>query len=387
MMPPGVELAGPRPDRYLVETAAVLVRAAASGLDANGRPPLVLTDDRAGAVVAAAARQRLTGHLAAAIDAGDVQASTAVRQAVADAHRTAIRWVLHLEQVLLEVVDVLAAERIDVQVMKGPVVARTIYPQPGIRTFVDIDLLVAGEQFDRATSTLAAAGYRRPVPELRSGFDRRFGKTAMFVDRTGVQVDVHRTLVVGPHGLLIDLADLRAEGGEITVAGRSLRTLGSVRQFLALCYHAALGDVPPRVAALRDVAQMVTGTPGILEAALPVATRWRGRAVVARAVSLATTRLGLRTSPATAWASGYRPDRQERRLLACYTARSNARLYLASVRTLGDPVAATAYLTALLLPQRAVLRVHRRNRARWLWQGVRSLLAGSRRDVVERSGS
>lgn len=364
-------------------TADVLVHAAGVGLEGRTSSPVTLADVTATRVVDEAARRRLTGHLVAAIGAGTVVASADGRARAMAAHRRAVRHVLRVEQVLLETVDVLAAAGVGSRVLKGPAVARTLYPCPAVRTFVDVDLLVRSGDIDRAAAALRAAGHRRPVPELRPGFDRRFGKTAMFVHPAGIQVDLHRTLVVGPHGLLIDLADLFAGGRSVTVGGRGVATLDVASEFLALCYHAALGDVPPRLASLRDVAQALARHPDILAAVLDQAEAWRGRAVVARAVSLAASVFDLVETPSIAWAAAYRPDRGERRLLSCYVAarHGNARKYLASARVIRGPVDKAAFLAALLFPRREVLTAHGRHRGPWLRQGVRSLLRRTAADA------
>jgi hypothetical protein len=47
-----------------------------------------------------------------------------------------------------------------VRVVKGPVFARTIYPEPGLRTFTDIDLLAAPEVLDELGALLVAHGFQ-----------------------------------------------------------------------------------------------------------------------------------------------------------------------------------------------------------------------------------
>lgn len=366
-----------------VGPVVALTQAAATGLDRRVRPTIELPDDAAPAVISEAVRARLTGHLVAALDAKAITASASVRAAAVAAHRRVLTHALLLEQALLNVVEVLTAVGVETRVLKGPAVARTLYPQLAVRTFVDVDVLVRSEDMDGASAALAAAGYRRPVPELQPGFDRRFGKSVMFVSPDGVQVDLHRTLVVGPFGLLVDLRDLFATARHVTVGGRTVTTVGSVPELLTVCYHAALGDVPPRLASLRDVAQAVQQPSDTFDAALEMAARWRGRAVVARAVTMAASAFDMMSSRAVAWARTYRTDHHDRRLLACYVSArgGNARKYLASARVMSSPLDMTAYLAALLFPRPDVLAVHRRDRGRWLWHGVRSLLGTATRDA------
>ena len=51
-------------------------------------------------------------------------------------------------------------------------------------------------------------GGQRDQPPARPGFDRRFGKSFTYLMPGGVEVDVHRTFVMGPFGLTIELDDL-----------------------------------------------------------------------------------------------------------------------------------------------------------------------------------
>ena len=84
---------------------------------------------------------------------------------------------------------------IESRVLKGVALAHTAYDDPADRVFADVDLLVPGDELTRAATVLTAAlGAERPVPEIRPGFDDRFGKEAMLkVD--GLELDLHRTFV------------------------------------------------------------------------------------------------------------------------------------------------------------------------------------------------
>ncbi|MBA3621797.1 MAG: hypothetical protein H0W51_05695 [Euzebyales bacterium] len=57
---------------------------------------------------------------------------------------------------------------------------------------------------------LGNCGYRRSWPQLRPGFDRRFGKGAPLRRDEGWELDLHRTFVMGPFGLTVDLDGLFA---------------------------------------------------------------------------------------------------------------------------------------------------------------------------------
>lgn len=355
---------------------ALLRAAAATGLRSSPAP--VIVDDATTAMwLAAVGRERLSGHLVRAIATGDVVMSSAAAQLASQFHMRCMLRALQLEQTLVRVCDVLHDADIDPRVLKGPAVSRTVYDDAATRSFVDVDVLVPSDDFDRAVATLAATGYMRALPELRQGFDQRFAKSATFVDDRGCQVDLHRTFVIGPFGLMINTDELFRSHEVVEIAGRRLRSLAPEEQFLNVCYHAALGDVPPRLSVLRDVAEVLLRVQMDTARVLALARRWRGEIVVARAVRLAWTALRPQDVPSLVdWAFGFRPRWRDRALLASYvsTHRSNSWKYLASASVIPGFGAKLSYLRALLTPQRRFL-VHRApGRAHWWLHGVGSLL-------------
>ena len=103
------------------------------------------------------------------------------------------------------------------------------------------------EQFDDAVAALARAGHHRRFPQPRPGFDRRFSKGTSFVTDEGTEIDLHRTFAMGPFGLTMKLDDLWARASTFRVGGVDLHALGREERFLHTCFHASLGDNPPRL--------------------------------------------------------------------------------------------------------------------------------------------
>ncbi|MDQ4102500.1 MAG: nucleotidyltransferase family protein, partial [Actinomycetota bacterium] len=263
---------------------------------------------------------RLTGLLQAAIDGGALPVTESQVQEAKAAHASAMLWVLRLERELLAVSDLLTEATIETRVLKGAAVAHLDYSRPEQRSFIDLDILVRGEHFDRAVQTLIAAGFVRPLQEPRPGFDRRFDKGTTLVAPAGYELDLHRTFVLGPWGLLVDLDDLWGDDGqEFVVGGHRLRALSHHYRLLHACYHAALGNWPLRLASLRDVAEMVLAT-GYAETDIrTLASRWQVEAVVAAAIADAWRLLGLPSTEVSAWAQRYVPSRQDEAKLNLYT--------------------------------------------------------------------
>jgi len=298
---------------------------------------------------------RTTGLLAAAISSGALATTPDQAEQAYQAHAEEMSSVLLIERWLLDHVARLAAAGIETCVLKGSAVAHLDYPDPALRSFCDVDLLVRTDDWDRAVEILTAGGYARQIPQPRAGFDRRFSKGATFSVPDGPELDLHRTFVMGPFGLTVDLDAVWAARIPFALGGQELAALDREERFLHACYHAALGDVPPRLVALRDVAQMALAPELDVERARSLASEWRGDAVIARAINLAWETFRLADATAlSAWAARLQTDAwQERALLAYLDRREvSTALSLATTRAVPGLRAKVSYIRALAFPDR-----------------------------------
>jgi hypothetical protein len=327
-------------------------------------------------LLAGAQRGRLVGLLQAAVDAGALPVTEQQRVELAEQH---LRWCvtsLDLERELLTVTARLASAGIGSVVLKGAAHAHLLYPDPAWRTFGDNDLLVLGEDVRRAIDVLADLGYERSVAGLRPSFDRRFGKGATLRRDGGPELDLHRTLLFGTYGLLIEPADLFDRAIPFELGGQPLRALGPEDRLLHTCIHSALGDPEPRLASLRDVAQAAEARVDD-DTFLSRVDEWRSAVVVLRVVYLLESVLGVEP-PRLLRAAAERtvPTTRDRRAVAAYVGRNRsfaakARASLSFLPSVRDR---TAFLLAAALPA-APLRVRFGGRYRWYLRALRG--AGS----------
>jgi len=304
-------------------------------------------------LLANAAEQRVVGHLVAAIDSGALAADDDQRARAHEAHHGALALDLLLERLLVDTTAVLAGAGIAHRALKGPVLAHTVYADPALRSFGDVDVLVDGARFDDAVAALARGGGRRRYREPRPHFMARFGKGVCVETGGGLEVDVHRVFVSGPFGLAIDPADLFATADTVRIGGVDVPALDPTLRFLHACYHASLGGRVPRLSALRDVAE--TARDADPDRALALAARWRGRAVVQRALDCTRATLPAELAgPLFDWAAGYTPDRFETTALRAYVSerRSYAVQAFGGVWAIRGVRARAAYARALLVPTR-----------------------------------
>lgn len=152
-----------------------------------------------------------------------------------------------LEALAVEVTTELERSGIATIVLKGPSVIRWLYPKATDRHSVDVDLLVAPDDLERAEATLAAGGFEPVEP-------RRDDKHARSWMRPGgpLPVDLHRGIVgVGVDDetaweVLSGLTD------RLEVRGGALRVLQPHGRALHLALHAAQ-ETPDKQQALRDL--------------------------------------------------------------------------------------------------------------------------------------
>ncbi len=358
---------------------AALLAVAGHGLPGAARPfpSSPLDDDSWASLLTAAKTHRVLGQLRAAVDSGRLPVTDLQRQQARGAHRAVLLRVLALEQHLVSLQDVLAG--IECRVLKGSAYAHLDYPEPALRSFIDLDLLFRPSEFGRAVAVLSEAGFTRILAEPRPGFDQRFDKgTTMRGD--GFEIDLHRTFVLGPWGVRVNIDELWDAGEEFTVGGRTLVALSAQNRFLHACYHAALGDWPLRLGSLRDVAQMLPGSLDVLDRA----RAWGVQAVVAAAVADATRLLGLPSRvPVQEWALSYVPTRREEHWLGLHTQaeKTFAAQAIATLPVLPGLRDKAAYLRALVLPDaRYTAGRHTSALARFRF-GVREALRGRGRGV------
>ena len=130
---------------------------------------------------------------------------------------------------------------------KGPALALSLYRDPGLRSFSDLDFLISPADFEPAKQALAEIGYRpsadlTPAVErlwLHTGYERSFDGAA------GKNL-VELQWALLPHFYAVDLhsddlrvEDLLARAGRTVAGGREVPCLSPEDSVLVLSLHAA----------------------------------------------------------------------------------------------------------------------------------------------------
>lgn len=362
---------GDAPPRSLI--AAV----GAHGLRTEGHPAPArpLGDAAWKALLEAADFNRVTAHLYAALKDGMLPATDVQ---VAELRKRLLEWAAHtlrLQAALPGLVEQLVAGT-DYRLLKGPALAHADYANPSLRMYTDLDVLVPASSIDRTVERLSTAGAVRRRPEQAPGFDRRFGKGATFHMPAGYELDLHRTLTPFAFGLALDPDTLFERLEILRLGGTEVRILAREERLLHACYHAALGNVPPTVGQLRDVAELLRSAPTDTDRVLSLAERAHALVVVARAIRLTVGDLRLADdAPLIHWAREYVPTRRDRRLLAPYLADKPIARELAILSVLPGWGPRAAYVRARMVPQRSYMATrHGGGYVSHWWRSVLHLL-------------
>jgi hypothetical protein len=155
----------------------------------------------------------------------------------------------------------------------------------------------------------------------------------------------------------------------LPIGGEELRCLEVEERFLHACFHAVLGEYPPRLTPLRDIAQIGLSEELDLDLVIELARSWQAEAVLLSAVNASWSTLRLDDSAEVfVRANSLRPRRRELRALRPYLTpkRSYVELCWAATRAIRRPSDKARYVAALAFPSRQFLEPRYPGRiARW----------------------
>ena len=277
-------------ERAARETAE---RIASLGLPGGDLETISVDDGHLGVLLSELSNNRVLGLFVSGYESGAIESVQAVVDEITTAHDVVMSQTMRIEIAAIRVSRLLADAGIDHRLLKGAALAHSVALSPSERSFRDVDLLVPARQMSAAVALLMGAGAHRLQAELRPGYDERYGKSVT-LRLDDVEVDLHRVLSPGPFGVWMQPNDFFVLKESRSLGGVEIPTLDRTEHLVHACYHVALGQRVPVLSNLRDIA-LLAGTddePSYdVERFAETVTRWRGRAVVRRAVGLVQDRL------------------------------------------------------------------------------------------------
>lgn len=312
--------------------------------------PATLADEETPEVLAYAHADRIDGLLSRAIEDGVVVASDEARAAVRASVRRSLVWAMAHEAVAAQLTPRFADAGVRWAVTKGPALAQLDYADSLLRPFVDLDVVIASGSWATAISVLAELEFRRVVPELRSGWDDRYGKGATFVGPERLHVDMHRRLAIGRFSVRSDATVLLDDLEEVQLGGVAVPALNRSNRFVHACFHACLGG-HRRLRAFRDVAQLLLVNDADWRAARAVAQGWDAEVVIAAAIRETWQQLALDVvHPAHQWAELYPITKPEQSAIDTFRQERPFREQALTAVSVLPLVSVPRYLFPLALP-------------------------------------
>jgi hypothetical protein len=152
------------------------------------------------------------------------------------------RKALALSAELRRLVAALEAASVRTLAYKGPALAARAYGHLALRTYSDLDLLVAPDDVPAAARVLAEAGYEsvyRFTPAQDAVFRRTDGDYPYHHPRTGALVELHCHVSSIRFGVPLPIGELIARARPVPMGGGEVPALADDDLFLALCLHGA----------------------------------------------------------------------------------------------------------------------------------------------------
>ncbi len=128
------------------------------------------------AVADLAVRHRVATYVLRSSARADVPLPDAAREQLSGESLTAHAQVMLLESELKRVLGRFVANHIPVVVLKGPALARTLYAEPSLRPFSDLDLTVHPADDERAAVALTSSGYTELLHDADNSRPARTGQ-------------------------------------------------------------------------------------------------------------------------------------------------------------------------------------------------------------------
>lgn len=226
------------------------------------------------------------------------------------------------QEALSGVFNALEAAGVRFVLLKGLAIAHSVYPSPRCRPKGDLDLWIAPEDHETATSALAALGYRRRDKEDRplSFIQRYDGEQQLIGERFGTGlIELQWPAIRGQwiHQVAdVDHAAVRARCVPLEIEGTVVPVLASEDTLLHQIVHLGINHTFtfPWLRALLDIHLIVTRLGPDLEAVVARAREWRLATVSWTILSLARELMG--TPVPETVLRALRPSRAQRALIA-----------------------------------------------------------------------
>lgn len=183
--------------------------------------------------------ERMLGHLHRLVVRDEaISVDSALTRRLTELQRASALRNLRQTAQLLRLLDELRAAGVRAMAYKGPLWAELLYGDIGLRSWSDLDLLVAHDQLPKAREVLLSIGFRDSVrsnPKIMQRDHGSLGQVALSCQDAGLNVELHWEVTAGlsPHSLSSGM--LLARACEAEILGRRLLRPGETDMLLMTC--------------------------------------------------------------------------------------------------------------------------------------------------------
>jgi hypothetical protein len=346
---------------------------AARGVTAYGLPggaPLPdtpLTPPEWEAMIRKVRRHRIAGFLMRAVQEGSFAVDQQQRRQAATIFKESRVYTISLQSRLLYVAGLLEQAGVDYRVLKGASLAALAYPDQALRSYGDIDILVRPAQFEHTVELLEREGYQPALGWHRVGHGHDKGTTLIADDGSSGDlhyIDLHYALARGPYRWLVPSADLFTEPQTFPLGTRRLPAMASPQQFLHVCLHARVGNTPPRLLSIRDVAQCALHTDINWTVVQQLCAKWQISGVVSEAIHAVQDGLRIPLGDPVRSLANYHPSIREQRFIRAY---ESVNLPIATLAVIPGAARKVGYTYNLVFPGKQYMLGcgYKNHRTRW----------------------
>jgi hypothetical protein len=234
-------------------------------------------------------------------------AALGAKDGPAGVQRLRAAWVAAQRQHLLagmqlrDVVRALGEAGVPTILLKGPALAAAVYPDPALRAFTDLDVLVRHEHRARAIDVLTALEYAHASPGRSLAYELDYASAANFTASAGsslLPIDLHWECVIHPGGrraTSIASDDIWSRAQAAPEWGATASTLATEDLLIYLAAHLAIHHALTGPLWQLDVALLLRAHGSALDwpAVCERAERWRAAAAVFFALHVVRERFGV----------------------------------------------------------------------------------------------
>lgn len=292
--------------------AALVLLAARAAVDASAPDGVAAAVARGvdwDAALALAEKNRLTPLLHRLL-AGRAEVPETVRTTLRAAYAANAGEALRLSGELRRLVSALEQAGVAALAYKGPALAVLAYGEVALRTYSDLDLLVAPGDVPRASRALAERGYAAAYsfsPAQERLFLAVDGDVPFHHPHTATLVELHTRVSSARFCVRLPTVELMARARPVSIGGGTVPALADDDLFLALCAHGAKHRWV-RLEWLASASALAARARVDLRALVHRAGEAGGRRTVLLALHLAGTTLGLPLPPPLAEAAAADPE-------------------------------------------------------------------------------